>query len=565
MDRPDAHPARETLPDPPLDELPLVEELPSRSPVILPPTAPLPLEDAAPVTPPNPVKQAPPAEPQPHGKGHHVHVGSPYRILANIAAAFVSLFVFVRVFALEPFGVPTGSMAPALLGNHREGPCPRCGFPVRVGAPSTGGNNAEQYEAVGCPNCGQAFSLAGAFDLNGDRLLVDKNVFNIRRPRRWEMGVFHCPDPDPREYRKPYVKRVVGLPGETITILEGEVYANGELLRKTLPELRETRTLIFDMAYVPEPGGWNQRWLAEPTENDPRLPPATNRKAEPASAAVVNGGELLLDAAESPQTTRSVTYRNWNLDEREEQTIRVWNSYDGLRSLGRLPITKRSFDKLPHANDFSLSCDVEVLATADEGSFACRLIDGTDAVHAEISVGAKANGLAILTHDGVGPLATTRGVSLELGRTYRIDFSFVDRRAILAIDGKVVGASADLPALATRGEVRRPLQLGARGSRLAIRNLKLYRDVYYTQFGENGTQPPHGTPITMASDEYFMMGDNSGNSQDSRKWPNAGVPEAEFIGKPFLIHQPLRPARTTFGGRERLFQTVDWSRLRWLH
>ncbi len=89
--------------------------------------------------------------------------------------------------------------------------------------------------------------------------------------------------------------------------------------------------------------------------------------------------------------------------------------------------------------------------------------------------------------------------------------------------------------------------------------------MYYTQFGENGTQPPLGGPVKMGADEYFMMGDNSGNSQDSRKWPTPGVPEAEFIGKAFLIHQPLRPAKATIGGRERTFQTIDWSRLRWLH
>jgi signal peptidase I len=69
----------------------------------------------------------------------------------------------------------------------------------------------------------------------------------------------------------------------------------------------------------------------------------------------------------------------------------------------------------------------------------------------------------------------------------------------------------------------------------------------------------------MGRDEYFMLGDNSGNSQDGRKWPRPGVPEGEFIGKPFLIHQPLRTGRMTFGGREREFQTVDWARLRWLH
>ncbi|VTT99477.1 signal peptidase i : Signal peptidase I OS=Isosphaera pallida (strain ATCC 43644 / DSM 9630 / IS1B) GN=Isop_0732 PE=3 SV=1: Peptidase_S24 [Gemmataceae bacterium] len=559
MDHPDAPPAADPPADPAAEELPLADELP----VPLPAPEPLPVADELPTPLPLPVPEPAPAAPDQPRPGDHGP--SPYRVLVNIAAVFVSLFLFIRVVALEPFGVPTGSMAPALLGNHREGPCPRCGYPVRVGAPASGVSAAEQYDAVACPNCGQRFSLADAMDLNGDRLLVDKNVFNLRRPRRWEMGVFHCPDPEPKEYRKPYVKRVVGLPGETISILNGEVYADGELLRKSLPELRETRFPVYDMAFVPDPGGWNARWLADPAENDPRLPPASDRQPEPASDAVVTGGELHLDAGRHAQAIRAVTYRNWSLDDREEQAVRVWNSYDGLRSVGRLPVTKRSFEKLPTANDFSVSCDVEVLASCEDGSFACRLMDGADAVSAEVTVGTRAGGLAIVTHEGKGPLETARGVALEVGRTHRFEFSFVDRRALLAIDGKTVAPAVDLPPAQTRGEVRRPLQFGARGSRLVVRNLKLYRDVYYTQFGEHGTQPPHGAPVTLGPDEFFMMGDNSGNSQDSRKWPTPGVPEAEFIGKPFLIHQPLRAARVTAGGRERQFQTVDWNRLRWLH
>ena len=72
-------------------------------------------------------------------------------------------------------------------------------------------------------------------------------------------------------------------------------------------------------------------------------------------------------------------------------------------------------------------------------------------------------------------------------------------------------------------------------------------------------------PVELGPKEYFVLGDNSGNSQDSRKWPTPGVPEADFIGKPFLVHQPLRVGRVNVGGRERVFQTLDWSRLRWVH
>ena len=104
-------------------------------------------------------------------------------------------------------------------------------------------------------------------------------------------------------------------------------------------------------------------------------------------------------------------------------------------------------------------------------------------------------------------------------------------------------AAWDLPPVARRGEVSRPMQLGA------------------TVLPSSGTSSSIATPTTrstartarrrrpLQAGEYFVLGDNSGNSQDSRKWPRPGVPEADFVGKPFLIHQPLRTARVTVGGR----------------
>jgi signal peptidase I len=145
--------------------------------------------------------------------------------------------------------------------------------------------------------------------------------------------------------------------------------------------------------------------------------------------------------------------------------------------------------------------------------------------------------------------------------TYRLEFCFVDRQVLLALDGKLILPPAELPQVTGRSEVKRPLQLGARGCRVVIRNLKLSRDTYYMQYGEHGTRQP----ATLGPGEYFVLGDNSSNSQDSRKWPKPAVPQVDFIGKPFLIHQPLRVGRVTFGGQERVFQTLDWSRLRWIH
>jgi signal peptidase I len=228
--------------------------------------------------PPDPAKEAaasPPPE-TPNTARAPIRHAPPFRVLLVVIVVFVSLFLVLRTIAVEPFGVPTGSMAPALIGHHRDGPCPRCGYPVRVGRPTTGDVN-KHFASVACQNCeygrdgAHLFSLADARDLSGDRLLVDKNVYNLRRPRRWEMVVFRCPDTDPKEFGKPYVKRLVGLPGETVLIEDGDVYIDGAIARKGLAEVREMTFPVFDMNYPPKVSGWGARWLVA-SDPDPRLP-----------------------------------------------------------------------------------------------------------------------------------------------------------------------------------------------------------------------------------------------------------------------------------------------------
>ncbi|MFO0797765.1 MAG: signal peptidase I [Gemmataceae bacterium] len=482
-------------------------------------------------------------------------VGSPFgprrpshlRGLVNLAALITCGFVLFRVVVAEPFGVPTGSMAPTLMGNHRQADCPRCGAPVRVGLPTNGeraGHNAD----IPCPNCGKKQNLADAPAVNGDRVLVDKLVYTVRRPRRWEVAVFRCA----ADQYKAYVKRILGLPGEEVTIQDGEVYANGTLLRKALAEVHETQLPVYDLAFAP-PGGWSPRWYVYPPDRDGRLPP-NGPPAAPADAGVLNNGQLILDAAASPQAEVRLEYRHVNLDNPDPNgdVITSDNGYDG---------GTRSRSNVYAAHDFSARCDVVVQEAQPGATLALRLFDGTDAVAAELSVGPRAEGKAALSHDKLGGLSASRGVGLEPGKSYVVEFAFVDRRATLAVDRRVVVPPADLPAEAKRGEVRRPFQLGARGCKLVVTRVQLFRDIHYTNAGRNGTR----VPARLGADEFFVLGDNSGNSQDSREWPRPGVPAGDFLGKPILVHQPLRPGRVTAGGQERVFQTLDWARLRWLH
>src|SRR5436305_627984 len=55
------------------------------------------------------------------------------RIVLHVCVFGVCLALLLRTFLLDTYHVPTGSMAPALLGDHRACACPRCGHPVEVG------------------------------------------------------------------------------------------------------------------------------------------------------------------------------------------------------------------------------------------------------------------------------------------------------------------------------------------------------------------------------------------------------------------------------------------------
>ncbi len=117
--------------------------------------------------------------------------------------------LLIRTIGVEAFRVTTGSMAPSLLGRHVVGTCESCRMPSNSSDVPT---PRSLPRSVRCPNCDGRILLDRTRPQPGDRLLVDKLVFELRSPRRWEPVVFICPvDPT-----TPYVKRVAGLPGESL-------------------------------------------------------------------------------------------------------------------------------------------------------------------------------------------------------------------------------------------------------------------------------------------------------------------------------------------------------------
>ncbi len=64
---------------------------------------------------------------------------------------------------------------------------------------------------------------------DGDNLIVDKITYHFKAPQRFDIIVF------PFQYKEDtyYIKRIIGLPGETVQITgEGTIYIDGEVLEE---------------------------------------------------------------------------------------------------------------------------------------------------------------------------------------------------------------------------------------------------------------------------------------------------------------------------------------------
>lgn len=200
-----------------------------------------------------------------------------FRIAAGreTVEAFVVAFILAllfRAFLAEAFVIPTGSMAPTLMGAHKDVFCESCGYNFRVGASreNSPGQNVTVVAGI-CPNCRcvNAMDLAGDRNhatFNGDRILVNKFSYVLSEPDRWDVIVFKYPG-NPKQN---YIKRLVGLPEETISIRHGDVYAKPTgsddtpvILRKSPSTLMAMSHLVHDTDYRPEKlmaAGFPSRW-----------------------------------------------------------------------------------------------------------------------------------------------------------------------------------------------------------------------------------------------------------------------------------------------------------------
>ena len=549
------------------------------------------------------------------------------RGMLDLAVCFVMTVGVLRGFFLEGYLVSTGSMAPVLLGFHKSVVCPACEYRFAFGVrfdESVDGDSAAPVEKLAtCPNCGQINIDATAVPRNhGDQLLVHKNIFDFRRPHRWEPVVFR----NPAQPGEAYVKRVVGLPEEDVRILDGDLYVNGRMARKDLVTQRHMRIPLFNLRNLPDDDEWELPWQLDGKweAHDGVLRGQQPDQSDQPNSLLFRhwrwfGGTHSVEVPLSRQAARP----DWTDFLRRYNQIPVsWTSrldYDDqgqvLRCQGVMPIEMQQ-DLMKSATNEEFRRAIYRLAAlshlapvtdhygynsrldAQEYPVADLMLDMTVTLDASVStvqigipLGSQTwtltlepqSGMVRLQEDGVTDVRREAVVSADSGQ-FRIEVSNFDRRLLVAVDGRKIFTPVDLPAslqsaiadfdqedeppgrISTAKTARRVtqqnrLQLSFLGGSCQISNLEVFRDVYYTT-----GRSKHGVTEScqVAPDCYFVTGDNSPVSFDSRSWDDPFVPHRLLVGKPFVVHLPSRPGRLAVGSGQVSIRIPDFQRIRYI-
>ncbi len=447
----------------------------------------------------------------------------------------LSILLF-RTFAAEAYIVPTGSMAPTLLGNHREMDCPNCDFHVAIGLDEQGRGGSPV-----CPNCGQGgLERAPAVSSNGDRVLVQKYLYDVRRPRRWEVAVFHFPG-DPSQA---YVKRVVGLPGESLLIQRGDLLFNGTVARKSLREQRATRILVYDNNFV-----------ARDTNRFPRFRFRRGFPIQKFESGWSADGTAFVHNPTGPANDRYdwLEYRHWDPHRARYSPIYDFNAYNGAEIFGENIVT-------------DLMVAARISTGPEAGLLAVRIDYGADHFVVELPFGSEKTPLVTRNRRAL-EVSNVRGGLNTNANGVLLEASVMDRRLLIALDGELLFDPIDFNDQTVGPWMSdNPIALGTKDGTVRVSDLRIYRDIYYTNTLRSFPHRAFGveSAYPLGADEYFVLGDNSAVSDDSRFWPGSPVVPAElFLGKPFLVHLPGQAVPLKVFGRS-LYWVPDPREIRYI-
>ena len=496
----------------------------------------------------------------------------------SIVVAIILAFLF-RAFVAEAFVIPTGSMAKTLRGRHMDIVCPQCGYEYHTGASMENYENGRQRGEVSvttCPICRFSLELnkeeyPNYRSFNGDRILVSKFAYQLHEPERWDVIVFKYPG----NAKQNYIKRLVGLPGETLRIRHGDIFSvdtNGQarIVRKSVTKLRAMLQVVDDTDHVASqlvkvgwPSQWQQAAAAEGA-------PVWNISKRHDEFTIADGsGESwlryrhLLPTPEEWYDEILHGNRPTRIDQAEGQLITDYYAYNDTTELGY----SQSWEGMGRAwvGDLAVECDVNV--QSDDGELLLDLVEGGAHHQCRIDLSTGAATLSIREFDGTdrpfgadgeGPLTVEAATKLRGPGTRHLRFANCDDQLVLWINNHVV--AFDGPTTFDSGDDVKPrwspqdpgdiapVGIGTNGAALSVRRLRILRDVYYlaqeadqvfpSEYGRYVQPNEFYTTITspslwqttdifdarrtvefeLAEDHFFPLGDNSPQSKDARLW-----------------------------------------------
>gem|GEM_PF-2116442 len=461
--------------------------------------------------------------------------------MESLAMAFV-LALIIRGSVMEAYVIPTGSMAPTLLGRHVSLVCPNCGYGYSRGVGAY--ESAPDLSEVYCPSdlypatvtqstgLGRAARVLGYFVLSlvaagviywlgrwvyrdeqfariaglvsclavfylllgslqplrgGDRILVNKLYYRFHEPRRWDVIVFKSPETIDRNF----IKRLVAVPGDRVQILDGDVIVNGTISRKPEHVQEAVWQLVYDQDYPPR--DFNRSVWEGPTGR---------YRVEPHQLvllAAARGEQTLAGPVEVSFTRRTRNTYGGGTPQSNILDHCGYNQGLGRNVVGDLRLTGE-FAALGEGGSFWVGLDHDEhryrlsLRPAEGGRVECRLeVDGV------------VKDSAVLPTPSAG--------------WHRVELSKVDYLLGAVVDGRPLGPVDLWPGLDGVGlrSDSSGVVLGAEGLDVSVRGLRIDRDVYYTG-SVRGSDRLGGASIRLGPGEYFVLGDNSPDSKDGRDW-----------------------------------------------
>ena len=552
----------------------------------------------------------------------------------SIVIAFILAFVF-RAFIIEAFVIPTGSMASTLNGAHGTLICENCGWEYSYGLtdPSAGarGISIDGNAITVCPNCRNANQPTEINDAkrnweSGDRILVLKWPFDIGGdlfgPHRWNVVVFK----DPSDGVTNYIKRLTGLPNEVLEIIDGDVYtAPADMLS---PEALETLEQMRHVKYLRRPEESTRNYFADPTrlnEMDRDLEDSVKklldelngkltiqRKSQLAQKdlwRVVHNIDFPpnhINQGGTPKWEADLTADAWTVNQRslvfdgidaKQQTVRLNAIIDSTCDYNAIPSLSRKLPSIPAKTPVS---DLRVSMVIDyqggEGGVSTMLLKGNDIFIGKL----EANGSVTisrqsLSHIHADPVEVCSAVVAPLKAGQKIEFAFqnLDYRVQMELDRKVVLAtdneqySPDVAVLRNTPYPRMttPPAISADHMKVKLSHVLVEKDIYYLSDIRRAGCPwgyktwgTKNNPIHLRTGEYFMLGDNSDQSKDSRLWDKVGphlvgrgedyqvgtVPEDQLIGRAFFVYWPSGLRTSVIPFLKNYGWIPNFGRMRWI-